>query len=60
MENCCSGLGYGSKGFNEKFDCEIEKTDKGVKMHIMPKDKSKVESFQKFVDASKDFCECDC
>ena len=60
MENCCSGIGFGTKDFNEKFNYEYEKTDKGVKVHIMPKDESKLESFQKFIDACKDFCDCEC
>jgi hypothetical protein len=62
MDNCCSGtgFGFGTKDFNEKFNWEIEKTDKGIKIHVMPKDESKVESFQKFIDACKDFCDCEC
>lgn len=56
MQNCCSM--FEGQDFKEKFNLEFEKTDKGVKVHIMPKDESKIESFQKFVDASKDFCDC--
>ncbi len=60
--NFCTGngFGFGTGNFDEKFNCDVEKTDKGIKFHIMPKDKTKVESFQKFVDACKDFCDCEC
>ena len=60
METCCSGIGFGMKNFNDKFNYDIEKTKKGIKVHIMPKDESKVESFQKFVDSCKEFCDCEC
>ncbi len=62
MDNCCTGtgFGFGMKNFNEKFNCEFEKTEKGIKMHVMPKDPQKIESFQKFMEACKEFCDCDC
>ncbi len=55
MYNCCSG--FGVKNFRDKFNVETESTNKGVKLHIMPKDESKVHSFQKFVEACNDFCD---
>ena len=58
MTNCCSGIG--TRNLKEKFDLNFENTDKGVKIHVMPKDQSKVESFQKFIDACNDFCGEDC
>jgi len=58
MSNCCTGLG--TKNFKEKFNFDFEQTDKGIKVHIMPKDKSKVDSFKKFVEACNDFCEDEC
>ena len=58
MTHCCTGLG--TKNLKEKFDFDYEHTEKGVKIHVMPKDQSKVESFKKFVEAYNDYCDFEC
>lgn len=58
MNTCCGG--FGVKNFRSKFDIETENTSKGVKIHLIPKDESKVKSFQKFVEACNEYCDDDC
>ena len=58
MHSCCSG--FGMKRLNEKFNISIEQIEKGVQITMTPKDESKAESFKKFVEACRDFCDDDC
>ena len=43
---------------DERFNIKYEPTDTGVILNIEPKDKSKVESFKKFMEACRDFNDC--
>ena len=58
MCNCNCGCGFGN--FGEKFNVSHVKVDDGVQFTVTPKDKSKVQAFQKFVDACNDFYDKDC
>lgn len=58
MNRCCSG--FGVKHHRDKFNISFENTDKGIQIKVEPKDQSKVKSFHKFVEASQEFCDCDC
>lgn len=46
--------------WNEKFDFSVQNSKEGVIIEVKPKDKTKVESLQKFAKAYKDFCGGDC
>ena len=53
---CNCNLNFGK--LNERFDIKYEPTDKGVILNIEPKDKTKIESFKKFVEACRNFNDC--
>jgi hypothetical protein len=53
--SCC---GFDSKKMSEKFNVKIDETVKGIKILVEPKDETKVESFKKFVDSAKEWCDC--
>lgn len=44
----------------DKFNINYEQTDKGIQINVEPKDKSKTESFKKFIEACRDFHDCEC
>jgi len=53
--SCC---GPGSKSMAERFNIKVDETDKGIQIFVEPKDQTKVDSFKKFVSASKEWCDC--
>lgn len=55
MCNCCN-LNFNK--LNEKFNISYENTGTGVLLNIEPKDKTRVKSLQKFIEAYRDFCDC--
>lgn len=57
MTNCC---GFNAKNLSKHFNLKVSNTDDGIKVDVTPKDKSKVESLQKFAEACRDLCEEDC
>jgi hypothetical protein len=57
MHNCC---GFNTKNFREQFDFNLSNTKEGITIAVTPKDKTKVESLQKFAEACQDFCGPDC
>lgn len=57
MIHCCSTKDC---NWNEKFDISVTNSKEGITIDVKPKDKSKVESLQKFAAAYKDFCDSDC
>lgn len=59
MLNCVTG-GCGCQNWSEQYDIKIDNTAEGVNFHVSPKDKSKTESFKKFVEACNDWCNDAC
>jgi hypothetical protein len=57
MFTCC---GTGTCNWKDKFDIDIANSTEGITIDVKPKDKSKVESLQKFADAYRNFCDSDC
>ena len=55
MVNCC-----GTNGGNicEQLECKVTETDKGIRVEVAPKDKTKVASLKALAKGCKDFCGC--
>ncbi len=53
MNSCC---GNQSLLCSDQFEYTFTNTTEGISIDVKPKDKSKVESLQKFAEAWKDFC----
>lgn len=44
----------------DKFNIEMSETEKGIRIDVEPKDKTKADSLKNLLKACEDFCDCDC
>jgi hypothetical protein len=58
MFGCCSS--FDMKSICEKFNLKITQTENGIQINAEPKDKTKIKSFQKFIESWKDLCDGEC
>jgi len=51
---CCTNW---SEFMKDKLECQIEETEQGIRIEVVPKDPAKKQAFQDLMKACKEFCD---